>query len=96
MTAPHTDRYERRLFPPEQSLANDKIDRPTIYYTETKRRSFAAMKQTSPFFEIACVLVRLDHAARFRYRRAALFFLGAAFPFPGRHFSKTTREEARV
>jgi hypothetical protein len=40
--------------------------------------------------------VRLDHAARFRYRRAALFFLGAAFPFLGRHFSKTTREEARV
>ena len=31
MTAPHTDRYERRLFPPEQSLANDKIDRPAIY-----------------------------------------------------------------
>jgi hypothetical protein len=31
ITAPHTDRYERRLFPPEQSLANDKIDRPTIY-----------------------------------------------------------------
>jgi len=30
MTAPHTERYERRLFPPEQSLANDKIDRLTI------------------------------------------------------------------
>ena len=50
----------------------------------------------SPLFELARLLVRLDHAARFRYRRAALFFLGAAFPFPGRHFSKTTREEARV
>jgi hypothetical protein len=42
------------------------------------------------------VLMRLDHVASFRYLKAALFFLGAAFPFPGRHFSKTTREEARV
>src|SRR5882724_7525395 len=50
----------------------------------------------SPLLELARLLVRLDHAARFRYRRAALFFLGAAFPFLGRHFSKTTREEARV
>jgi len=50
----------------------------------------------SPLLELARLLVRLDQAARFRYRRAALFFLGATFPFPGRHFSKTTREEARV
>jgi hypothetical protein len=27
------------------------------------------------------VLLRLDHLARFRYLKAALFFLGAAFPF---------------
>jgi hypothetical protein len=53
-------------------------------------------KVNSPVFEIASVLVRLDHVARFRYRRAALFFLGAAFPFPAAIFSKTTREEARV
>ena len=48
------------------------------------------------YFEIADVPLRFDHVARFRSRRAALFFLGAAFPFPGRHFSNTTREEARV
>jgi hypothetical protein len=32
--------------------------------------------------------VRFDHVARFRYRRAALFFLGAAFPFPAAIFQK--------
>jgi len=52
-------------------------------------------KESTPF-EIARVLVRFDHVARFRSRRAALFFLGAAFPFPGHDFSKTTCEEARV
>jgi hypothetical protein len=41
-----------------------------------------------PLFEFALVFVRLDHVARFRYRRAALFFLGAAFPFPAAIFQK--------
>jgi hypothetical protein len=39
-------------------------------------------------FELARVLVRFDHVARSRYRRAALFFLGAAFPFPAAIFQK--------
>jgi hypothetical protein len=34
------------------------------------------------------VLVGLDHIARFRCRRAALFFLGATFPFPVAIFQK--------
>jgi hypothetical protein len=42
----------------------------------------------SGLFELARVLVRLDQAARFRYRRAALFFLGATFPFPAAIFQK--------
>ena len=48
------------------------------------------------YFDIADVPLRFNHVARFRSRRAALFFLGAAFPFPGHDFSKTTCEEARV
>jgi hypothetical protein len=40
LTAPHTDRYERRLFPPEQSLANDKIDRPAIYLYKNEATKF--------------------------------------------------------
>src|SRR6516164_5270423 len=33
---PTPDRCERRLFPPEQSLANDKIDRPAIYFIQKR------------------------------------------------------------
>jgi hypothetical protein len=63
---PTADRCERRLFPPEQSLVNDKIDRPTIYYTETKRRNsrsavtlhhvtafcFAPLTRLSPSYDL--------------------------------------------
>ena len=42
----------------------------------------------SLLFELARLLVRLDHVARSRYRRAALFFLGAAFAFPAAIFQK--------
>jgi hypothetical protein len=57
MTAPHTDRYERRLFPPEQSLSK-RQNRPAyniLYRNEATK--FRGKKQTSPFFEIALVLV---------------------------------------
>src|SRR4030095_6882029 len=45
-------------------------------------------RQANSLSELSCLLVRLDHPARFRYRRAALFFLGAAFPFPAAIFQK--------
>jgi len=74
-------------------------------FTHLKRATFYKARDffvplsedpTSQLLKIARVLVRFDHVARFRSRRAALFFLGAAFPFPGHDFSKTTCEEARV
>jgi hypothetical protein len=49
--------------------------------------SGAAIEETTVSFGFPAVLT---------IGSTALFFLGAAFPFPGRHFSKTTREEARV
>jgi len=58
--------------------------------SETEDKFEDAMEKTasSPLPEIARVLVRLDHVASFRYRRAALFFLGAAFPFQAAIFQK--------
>jgi hypothetical protein len=56
-----------------------------------RRRWFGTIvKAAEPLrlFEIASVLVGLDHIARFRCRRAALFFLGATFPFPVAIFQK--------
>jgi hypothetical protein len=47
-----------------------------------------AEPKASPLSELARVLVRFDHVARFRSRRAALFFLDAAFPFSGPPFFK--------
>jgi hypothetical protein len=45
-------------------------------------------KQSLRLLELASVLVCLNHVARFRYRRAALFCLGAAFPFQAAIFQK--------
>jgi hypothetical protein len=37
---PTPDRCEGRLFPPEQSLANDKIDQPAIYLYRNEATKF--------------------------------------------------------
>src|SRR6476620_8772102 len=46
--------------PQNNLLANDKIDRPTIYYTETKRRSFAARSKLHHSLKSPLCLWELD------------------------------------
>jgi hypothetical protein len=46
-----------------KSLANDKIDRPTILLYGNEATKFRGKKQNSPLVEIALVLVRFNHVA---------------------------------